>query len=123
MNYKKLQGHFINNFKVTNHGVAYMMNTTEIAKRFDVSTFTVSRAMVNQMAGIKGIYIWANFTETEDGEIWVELRSHKESIVHLAREYGGGGHALACGCTLSSFKQAEELLEKLDTFNKGVYYG
>lgn len=118
VNFKKLKGHFINHFAITPHRVAYMKNTKDVKTQFHVSTFVVSRAMVNQMANLKGIDIWANFTEDDDGSILVELRSAKHSIVHIARKYGGGGHALACGCTLHSFEEADQLLTELDAFNE-----
>lgn len=116
LNFKKLKGYFINNFKITGNNVAYMMNDKAVKNQFDVTTFTVSRAMVNQMSGIKNIDIWANFTEEENGNILVELRSARDSIVHIARKYGGGGHALACGCSVKSFEEAELVLKDLDTF-------
>jgi phosphoesterase RecJ-like protein len=118
LNIKKLKGYFIDQFKITKHGVAYMMNDKNLKDQFQVSTFTVSRGMVNQMANIKGVDIWANFTEDEDGLIYAELRSSERSIVHIARKHGGGGHALACGCTLKSFEEAYQVLEELDQFNQ-----
>ena len=39
-----------------------------------------------------------------------------KSIVHIARKYGGGGHALACGCTLQSFDEVDDLLADLDQY-------
>ncbi|MCK5388258.1 MAG: bifunctional oligoribonuclease/PAP phosphatase NrnA [Candidatus Izimaplasma sp.] len=114
LNYTKLRGYFLNNFKTTKNKVAYMKNETSVKDNYQVSTFTVSRAMVNQMSGMEGINIWANFTMDEEGIIQVELRSKKISIVHIARKYGGGGHALACGCTLASFEEADLLLNDLD---------
>jgi len=114
LEFKKLKGYFINHFKLTKNKVAYMMNDTDVKDKFNVTTFTVSRAMVNQMSGIKGVNIWANFTMNEDGEIMAELRSKELSIVDIARKYGGGGHALACGCTLNTFKEAELVLNDLD---------
>jgi len=117
INFKKLRGYFINNFSVTKNNVAYMMNRKELKDEYNVTTFVVSRAMVNQLANLKDIDIWANFTEDDDDSILVELRSAKESIVHIARKYGGGGHALACGCTVSSFEEAKQLLQDLDDFN------
>jgi len=119
LNFKKLKGYFINNFQITENNVAYMKNDTSVKDKFNVNTFTVSRAMVNQMAGIKGINIWANFTEDDEGNIQVEIRSAKESVVHIARKYGGGGHALACGCTVASFEEANKVIEDLDAFSKG----
>ena len=114
LNFKKLKGYFINNFKTTKNNVAYMQNNTSVKDKFDVSTFVVSRAMVNQMSGIKGIEIWANFTMDEDGLVQSELRSKKIPIVDIAKKYGGGGHLLACGCTLSSFEEANLVLADLN---------
>ena len=123
LNFKKLKGYFINNFKITKNKVAYMKNDKEVKNKFGVTTFTVSRAMVNQMSSIKDINIWANFTEDEDGTVLVELRSGKESIVHIARKYGGGGHALACGCSLASLDEVDKVLKDLDDFSGGVNNG
>jgi len=114
LNYTKLKGYFLNNFKTTKNNVAYMKNDLSVKDKYDVSTFTVSRAMVNQMSGMEGINIWANFTMDEEGTVQVELRSKKLPIVDIARKYGGGGHALACGCTLSSFEEADLVLNDLD---------
>jgi phosphoesterase RecJ-like protein len=114
LNFKKLKGYFINNFKLTDKNIAYMKNDESVAKEFDVSTFTVSRAMVNQMSGIKGVEVWANFTKDNNGDILCELRSKRFPIVDIARKYGGGGHALACGCTICSFEEADDLLQDLD---------
>lgn len=114
LNFKKLKGYFINNFKTTKNNVAYMKNDISVKDEYGVSTFVVSRAMVNQMSGIKGIEIWANFTMDEYGKVQSELRSKKIPIVDIAKKYGGGGHSLACGCTLSSFEDAELVLADLD---------
>ena len=114
LNFKKLKGYFINNFKTTKNKVAYMQNDTSVKDEYGVTTFVVSRAMVNQMSGIKGIEIWANFTMDEYGKVQSELRSKKIPIVDIARKYGGGGHSLACGCTLSSFEDAKLVLADLD---------
>lgn len=116
LNFKKLKGYFINSFQITKNNVAYMKNDKTVKDQFNVTTFTVSRAMVNQMAGIKDIEIWANFTEDDNNSVWVELRSKRKSIVHIARKYGGGGHALACGCSLSSLDEVDNVLRDLDGF-------
>jgi len=123
LNFKKLKGYFINNFQITKNNVAYMKNNKSVKDKFGVTTFTVSRAMVNQMSSIKDINIWANFTEEDNGNVLVELRSAKESIVHIARKYGGGGHALACGCSLSSLNEVDMVLKELDDFSEGVKNG
>jgi phosphoesterase RecJ-like protein len=99
--------------------IAYMKNDVDVKKEYNVSTFTVSRAMVNQMADIKDIEVWANFTKDDDGDIFVELRSKRVSIVDVARKYDGGGHALACGCTIRDFETADQILKDLYTVLEG----
>ena len=112
---KKLKGHFILNFELTENNVAYMMNKKELALKYNVSTFTVSRGMVNQMAGIEGVNIWVNFTENpEDGNILCEIRSKGIVVVDIAKKYGGGGHDYACGCSIESFEKAYEVLNDLN---------
>ncbi len=113
MNFKKLRGYFINNFKVYGDKIAYMLNDTTVKDQFNATTFTVSRAMVNQMADISGIEAWTNFTEEDNGDIYVELRSKRIPIVEVAKKYQGGGHALACGCTITDFETAELILQDI----------
>lgn len=101
--------------KLTKHNVAYIMTTKEEVKESDVDIFTISRSMVNTMAGIKGIDIWANFTEDPNmSGVFVEIRSNKYNINPIAVKYGGGGHAKASGATVSSFDEAYQLLNDLD---------
>lgn len=119
-NFKKLRGYFINNFQLTEKKVAFMKNDLSVKDHFNVSTFTVSRAMVNQMADLENVEIWANFTLNEEQQVFVELRSKRHSIVHIARKYGGGGHALACGCTINSLEESELVLNDLDQFLEEV---
>ncbi len=115
LKFKKLKGHFINHFKTTKASVAYMKNTKDLKTMFNVDTFTISRGMVNQMGGIAGIPMWVNFTEDDDGSILCELRSKAIPIVDIAKKYGGGGHDLACGCTLDTWDDADKILNDLDT--------
>lgn len=114
LSFKKLKGYFINEFNTTSNNVAYMKNDRTLKDQFNVSSFTISRGMVNQMAGIKGIPIWANFTEYDSGDIICEIRSKELPVVQIAKKYGGGGHALACGCTLSSWEETDQVLNDLN---------
>ena len=68
--------------------------------------------MVNTMGDIKGIDIWVNFTETENG-VLCELRSSKYNINQIAVKYGGGGHAKASGATVKDREEAMAMLEDL----------
>ena len=110
---KKMKAQFILKAQFTPKRIAYVITTREELAAMNVSTFTVSRAMVNTMADIKGTEIWANFTETEDG-ILCELRSANLNIQPIAVKYGGGGHAKACGCTAPNFETVNQILADLD---------
>lgn len=93
--------------------VAYMYNTREEIEALGMDTFAVSRGMVNVMSDIKGIDIWVNFTESEDGPVWCELRSSKYNINPVAVKYGGGGHKKASGADVKNFDEALMMLEDL----------
>ena len=71
------------------------------------------------MAGIKGIDIWANFTEDENGKVLVELRSSKYNINPIAVKYGGGGHLQASGTTVYSFDTVKEIIKDLERVARG----
>ncbi len=103
--------------QVTEKNVAYMIHTKEDVKEYGLDIFSISRGMVNLMAGIKGIDIWVNFTEDLDGKILVELRSNGLNINTVAVKYGGGGHLQASGCSLES---KEYIYNVLDDLNKIV---
>lgn len=111
----KLKAKLINSFKVSKNKVAYLKNTARDVIKYGVDVYTLSRGMVNVMAGIKGIDIWVNFTEdVENNRILCELRSSKFNINKIAVKYGGGGHRLASGASLNSFEEADKMLEDLD---------
>ena len=109
----QLRASFILRIQLTEHGVVYIYTTREEVEKMGVSTFTVSRGMVNTMAEIKGVNTWVNFTETEDG-ILCELRSKTQNINQVAVKYGGGGHIKASGTTVKTKAEAMALLDELD---------
>ena len=110
----KLRAQFISKFIITDKGVAYIKTTQDEVKKLNVDIFTVSRGMVNTMSGIRGIDVWANFTEDEDNKIIVELRSSKYNVNQVAVKYGGGGHIKASGATVDSFEVVDEIIKDLE---------
>jgi len=110
---KKRKAQFILKIKFTPRNVAYIYTTLEEFNALQLDTFTVSRAMVNTMADIKGVSIWVNFTETENG-VLCELRSNRYNINPIAVKYGGGGHAKASGATVPDRATAMAMLEDLN---------
>ena len=115
----RLKAYFMLNFKLTKHNVAYMKNTHEDIIRHHSNFFTISRGMVNTMAGIRGIPIWVNFTEDIENKVVVaEIRSNKFNINEIAVKYGGGGHMFASGASLPSWEVCDQMLEDLDNLVK-----
>ena len=75
--------------------------------------------MVNIMAGIEEICIWANFSEDESGDIYCEFRSNGKNINIVATKYGGGGHLQASGATVYSFDTVKEIIKDLERVARG----
>ena len=82
-----------------------------------IDLFTISRGMVNTMADIKGVHIWANFTETDKG-VQCELRSSMYNINPVAVKYGGGGHQKASGATVADRQTVMAMLQDLDAIGE-----
>ena len=109
----QLKAKFILKIQFTEKNVAYIYTTREEMQQLGADTFTISRGMVGTMSDIRGVNIWVNFTETEQG-VACELRSSKYNINPIAVKYGGGGHAKASGATVSSREDAMAMLRDLD---------
>ena len=113
----RLKAQFVLKIRFTDCNVAYIYTTKEELAELNVDTFTVSRGMVGTMSDIRGVDIWVNFTETEQG-VLCELRSSKYNINPIAVKYGGGGHAKASGATVASKEIAMQMLSDLDALTK-----
>ena len=108
----QLRAKYVLKIQLTDAGVAYIYTTKEEAASYGADNFTLSRGMVNVMGEIRGIDIWVNFTETDEG-VLCEIRSSIHNINPVAKKYGGGGHAKASGATLKDRDEAMALLEDL----------
>ena len=109
----QLKAQFILKIQFSPRNVAYIYTTREEMQALKLDTFTVSRGMVGTMSDIRGVDIWVNFTETEQG-VACELRSSKYNINPIAVKYGGGGHAKASGATVADRETAMAMLRDLD---------
>lgn len=106
-----LQGYMYQNFKMDENGAAYVKITKDILKEFDV-TATDTSLLVGSLGNVKGMKAWVILIE-EDTEIRVRLRSKGPIINALAKEFGGGGHPMASGATAYSWKEADQVIERL----------
>lgn len=110
---KRLRAAFTLKINFTQNNVAYIYTTASEVAELGVDTFTISRGMVGTMADIKGVDIWVNFTEVENG-VACELRSSRFNINPIAVKYGGGGHQKASGAIVASKELAMQMLADLD---------
>jgi phosphoesterase RecJ-like protein len=95
--------------------VAYRKNDQKVIEESGLDFHSISRGMVNQMAGIIEVPIWANFTEDVEHNVIVgEFRSRGIVIVDIAKKYGGGGHNHACGASLKDWNEVEDILKDFD---------
>lgn len=108
-----LKARFTLKIQFTQHNVAYIYTDLAEMQELNTDTFSISRGMVATMSDIKGVDIWVNFTETENG-VLCELRSNRYNINPIAVKYGGGGHAKASGATVKSKEDAMAMLRDLD---------
>ncbi len=113
----RLRAQFVLKIKFTDCNVAYIYTTKEEMAELNADTFSISRGMVSTMADIRGVDIWVNFTETEQG-VLCELRSGKYNINPIAVKYGGGGHAKASGACVANKEIAMQMLSDLDALTK-----
>ncbi len=99
--------------KFTENNVAYIYTAREELPS-DGDAPLVSSGLVGLMHDIKGVFVWVNFTEADDG-VHCELRSNRYNINPIAVKYGGGGHKKASGCTVPDRETAMRLLADLNT--------
>ncbi len=99
--------------RFTPNNVAYIYTTREELPEGSDAAPVVSSGLVSLMHDIKGVFVWVNFTEADDG-VHAELRSNKYNINPIAVKYGGGGHKKASGCTVPDRETAMRLLSDLD---------
>ena len=109
----QLRAAFTQKITLTEHGVAYIYTSREEMAGLNTDLFSISRGMVSLMNDIRGVDIWANFTEAEQG-VLCELRSGRYNINPIAVKYGGGGHMKASGATVKDREEAMRMLADLD---------
>lgn len=119
MDYEQVQlrARFALKIQFTPHHVAYIYTTKEEVAALGGDAFSISRGQVNVMADIKDVYIWVNFTETEQG-VLCELRSNRANINPVAVAFGGGGHQKASGATVADRETAMRMLDMLDQWEE-----
>lgn len=96
----QLHSHCLANVNLTdNDRIAWCVITRKLLHDLDaIDEYT--DGIVESFRVIDSVEISALFKETIDGNIKVSLRSKDKNVCSVAKEFNGGGHTLAAGCTL-----------------------
>ncbi len=112
---KKIKAIFFNGVEFTKKNVAYKKNTQEFLDKYNLEANFVSRALISQMAGIEEVPVWANFTyDKKIDRILCEFRSRRYQVLDIAKQYGGGGHLYACGCSVKTWEEVDLIIKDLN---------
>ncbi len=117
MELTKYKGYFLQHFKKTPNGVAYINILPKHIKKFKVSLGEAT-SLVNELGYFDDCPIWILFAEYEGKIVRARMRSKGPAIDKLANKYDGGGHRLACGANLGTWKRSKLLLEEADALAK-----
>lgn len=122
-NQLKYKGFLLSNYKKTRHKVIYCYADKNDYLPLNLK-FAYASSQVNVLANIKGSPIFALFTQSETGELRVELRSNGIPIRDIAVKHGGGGHANAAGVRMEKggYKEAMAIVKDLDNLAKEKIY-
>ncbi|MFA7076331.1 MAG: bifunctional oligoribonuclease/PAP phosphatase NrnA [Candidatus Izemoplasmatales bacterium] len=116
---KKIKSIYFSDIEYTKKNVAYRKNDQDFLDKYNLDANYVSRGLISQMAGVKEIPIWANFTfDKTNNKIVCELRSRDYPVLEVAKKYGGGGHLYACGCSVETWEQTDEIIKDLNKLIK-----
>ena len=108
----KLLGRALSSMRATEDGVIVWAQITVADFRELGVDDNNTEGIVNTVAAISGPRVVMLLRETEPGTVRVSLRSRDQFDVNkIAVAFGGGGHAVASGCTIQAgLDKARELL-------------
>ena len=110
----RFQGYIYENMEVTENGLAYIKVTDDLLKEYNVDSAS-SGNIISELKCIDEILVWVFLTEDKKSNlIRANIRSRGPIINEVAANYGGGGHKLASGARLTSWDQAEDLINDLE---------
>jgi len=107
----RFKGYVLEHFELIDGVVGYMKLTQKLLNDYEVTPQEGS-LLINSFLELEGIKTWVFFVEEPD-QIRVRLRSKGPVVNELARAYDGGGHPMASGATVYSWKECDELLVQL----------
>ncbi|MBQ8682012.1 MAG: bifunctional oligoribonuclease/PAP phosphatase NrnA [Bacilli bacterium] len=110
----RFQGYIYENMEVTPSGLAYIKISEDLLKEYGVDSAS-SGNIISELKCIDEIIVWIFLTEDKKSNlIRANIRSRGPIINEVAAIYGGGGHKFASGARLTSWSQADNLIEDLE---------
>ncbi|MET3575942.1 bifunctional oligoribonuclease/PAP phosphatase NrnA [Bhargavaea ullalensis] len=107
----KLNGYIYQNLELDENGAAVITVTKEIMETFGLTPEDTAK-LVGAPGMVKGIRAWL-FKVEEPGQIRLRFRSKGPVVNELAKQFGGGGHALAAGASAKNWTEAERAARAL----------
>lgn len=110
----KFQNYILNNFKITENGLASLILTDEILKKYNMDAATAGN-MIGNFNYIDEIYTWVIFSYDAANENYRgSIRSRGPIINDIAAKYNGGGHPYASGIRIKDEEKIEKVINDLD---------
>lgn len=108
----KLTGYILQNLTISEVGVAKVLLTKDILKKFDLTDAETS-SIVSIPGTVDGVLTWGIFVEQPDGHFRCRLRSKGPIINEVAKRHNGGGHPLASGANAKDQEEINKIIKEL----------
>lgn len=112
-----LSAYLYDHLHILASGAAYIVITNEVLEKLRLTDENTS-AVVPLPGNIKGVKNWAIFVQQQDHSFRIRLRSNGPAINGLAKQFGGGGHALASGAVAKDREAIRRAVKRLDDIAK-----
>lgn len=110
----RFEGYIYQNLNVNENGLAFIKIDEDLIKEYGVDAASPGN-MINDLKFVKEIIVWVFLSEDKKSNlIRANIRSNGPVINELATRFGGGGHKYASGARLTSWEQADRLIEELN---------
>lgn len=107
----RLRGYILERYKLNDAGLATISLTKEVLESHQIDPIDTGK-VVGTLGDIEGIRVWVFFIEETD-IIRVRIRSKGPVINQVAAAFNGGGHPLASGASVSSWEEANQVIDAL----------
>ncbi len=108
----KLLGHALSSMENASDGRIVWAQITHQDFLSLGATDEETEGVVNYVRGVRGADVGILFREMANGKIRISLRSHETvNVAQIAQQFGGGGHRMAAGCSLTvPLAEAEQIV-------------